>query len=1157
MAITATERTKIIELTVLMFNAAPGSTYLSQIVSIYEANGHNLQSLALTLAGTGAYQSLNPNFQTAADFATAFLTPLGLEGDTVARDFVIARFNAGASKGAIAYEGFVALTSLGSGASAQYTNALAILQNKTAVAEYYSVTKSVAETDLSDLQNALVGVTADPATVTAAEAAIDGGSAGETITLKTGVDTVKITSLTSVDTVVGVIDGGTPANSTFSIGDTITGNGKTILQLAVATTGAAAFTTVSKVGAVDIVAGAAGTVTLNAVNWSEVGAVNLLTGVDGLEVDVNALNAGADLSVGVGVSGSVSASYTNDIGAWVYSDRGSSIAMVSGGAVTGVVDASGSASASIWASGEGVALSVGDVSITAAGNDGSDAYFGVYNGSWNSQGGDITVGNVTMTGLTSDISLSVESWGHTASSKATNVTVGNVTLSGVGSASVSLDISNTSAGPVGNLTVGNVALTTGKNGDIDAYIALDGVKTAGNLAVGSVTVVGGVGSSASITISNEASAAGTKAATIGTSTVGGVGFNLAQSASLEYSFSASAYASGTGKATVGNVALGGFTGVLGQNASASVSIDVSAYSSGGAAAVGSVAIGASSFTLAVDASVDYSVSITAYSNGGKAATVGSVSEGALSVTAGINTTFSATNYIEAIGSTASSIGDVSVGAVTMVGDDGSYLNYYHDITSDGKLGNVSIGGLTETLGVSATGYWDHSVEAMTVGNLSVGAVSASVGKNSYFWGTFEASGWGGDVGTVNVGNVSMTAGASATAGFSVTVSASNDLGAVTIGSTTLNAAATSAYAYASYDFSAWSGDIGNVTVGDVSLSAGKSATASYYFEMSGETSIGNVTVGNVTLSSVGASAYAYAYLTIENDSVGTIGDFTVGNVKSTVNGAGAYGGFYVSVSSAASAGTLTVGNLDLSIGNAASKTGAYLEVDIVNTLESVTVGNISLTATGVRSLTDTTIAYDADVAITAADDIVVGNITVTGGDGKAEDFGTLTNWLTLTAGGTKTIGGVDYSGYGAVATLDVSGYLGAAFVKGGAKADVITDNKGANALTGNGGADTFKFVDTNTGKTEATADSITDFSNTGGDKIDLTPAVNVGNYGEATFADFASFLTGAEAANKAVFVGQIGGDSFVAVDKDGGLAVDFVIKLAGVSLSQVDVASFI
>jgi Ca2+-binding RTX toxin-like protein len=174
MAITTTERAQIIELTVLMFDAAPGSNYLSQIVSMYESNGHNLQSLARTLAITGAYQSLNANFQTAGDFATKLLAPLNLDTDAFARDFVMSKFNSGVSKGDIALAVMNALNNdVTSSSPAQYVAAKAILLNETEVATYYSVTKGIAETDLTKLQAVLNPVTADHASVATAEAIID------------------------------------------------------------------------------------------------------------------------------------------------------------------------------------------------------------------------------------------------------------------------------------------------------------------------------------------------------------------------------------------------------------------------------------------------------------------------------------------------------------------------------------------------------------------------------------------------------------------------------------------------------------------------------------------------------------------------------------------------------------------------------------------------------------------------------------------------------------------------------------------------------------------------------------------------------------------------------------------------------------------------
>lgn len=189
MALTAQERSDLIELAVLMFNAAPGSTYLSELTAIYESTGRNLAVVANILAGTPAYTQLNPNYQTAEDFAAAFLAPLGLEGNDEAVDFIVAQFNAGASKGAIAYAAMEALRGY-DGDNEELQAAKAALANKVEVAEYYSVTKGIAQSDLGVLQQVLANVTADEASVDAAKAAIDSGSgpAPTGYTLTTGID---------------------------------------------------------------------------------------------------------------------------------------------------------------------------------------------------------------------------------------------------------------------------------------------------------------------------------------------------------------------------------------------------------------------------------------------------------------------------------------------------------------------------------------------------------------------------------------------------------------------------------------------------------------------------------------------------------------------------------------------------------------------------------------------------------------------------------------------------------------------------------------------------------------------------------------------------------------------------------------------------------
>jgi len=204
MALTSQERTNIIKLVVAMFNAAPGATYLSDLTVAYEANGRSLAQLARTLTDTAAYKAINPVFQTAAEFSASLLTPLGLQNNSTAIDFVTAKFNAGVPKGSIAFD---VATALDATTDTQFADAKAILSNKTTVAEYYSVTKVVAQTNIGTLQAVISNVTKDASTVIVANAAIDNGvSTGQAISLTTSVDNVVGTS--GNDTFVAIMGTG-------------------------------------------------------------------------------------------------------------------------------------------------------------------------------------------------------------------------------------------------------------------------------------------------------------------------------------------------------------------------------------------------------------------------------------------------------------------------------------------------------------------------------------------------------------------------------------------------------------------------------------------------------------------------------------------------------------------------------------------------------------------------------------------------------------------------------------------------------------------------------------------------------------------------------------------------------------------------------------
>jgi len=169
MTITVEERANLIELMVGLFNASPGAHYLAELTTAYEATGRNMAQLASVLSSTAPFQALSPASQSAAEFASFFLAPLGLQDDSVATGFVTSRFNAGKSKGQVIYETLAALEQT---TAEGYRDAQALLHNKVAVAYYHSVTQGLSDVDITALQHVLDAVTKDAATVPTAQAAI-------------------------------------------------------------------------------------------------------------------------------------------------------------------------------------------------------------------------------------------------------------------------------------------------------------------------------------------------------------------------------------------------------------------------------------------------------------------------------------------------------------------------------------------------------------------------------------------------------------------------------------------------------------------------------------------------------------------------------------------------------------------------------------------------------------------------------------------------------------------------------------------------------------------------------------------------------------------------------------------------------------------------
>ena len=138
---------------------------------------------------------------------------------------------------------------------------------------------------------------------------------------------------------------------------------------------------------------------------------------------------------------------------------------------------------------------------------------------------------------------------------------------------------------------------------------------------------------------------------------------------------------------------------------------------------------------------------------------------------------------------------------------------------------------------------------------------------------------------------------------------------------------------------------------------------------------------------------------------------------------------------------------------------------------------------------------------------------------------------------------------------------------GDAGSDTITGRGGADTLTGGSRGDTFVFTSGDTGITEATADTITDFS-TGSDKIDVdAPGTYVEADGTST-ANLAAFITAADASLTTAsddiyaqynFKGE--GNTIVVIDENKSGTVntgDTLIILSGLSTADgLDGADFV
>jgi len=224
MAAFAPVRTQVLQLLVGMFNAAPGKNFLNEFAAFVEAvpaGTDPVVALANELASKAAFSNIHPRFQTGAEFAATVLANLGLTGNQIGTDFIVAQFNAGTPKGAIIARAVSELANF-NGTDAQLLAAKAQLANKVDVSTYYSVTKGVSSVELADLQGALAGVTGTASTVAAARTAIDevaANAAGQAFQLTANRDNIS-GSFQNDNFVARIIDN----QNTLQSGDVVRGS---------------------------------------------------------------------------------------------------------------------------------------------------------------------------------------------------------------------------------------------------------------------------------------------------------------------------------------------------------------------------------------------------------------------------------------------------------------------------------------------------------------------------------------------------------------------------------------------------------------------------------------------------------------------------------------------------------------------------------------------------------------------------------------------------------------------------------------------------------------------------------------------------------------------------------------------------------------------
>ena len=695
-------------------------------------------------------------------------------------------------------------------------------------------------------QAILAGVTDNDSSVLAAETLINTASTqpdpagyiidhelsppGETFTLTPNQDTVNPSSANAGDHVIGVVDGLPVAigGSTYTNGDIINGNGNTIVELTVQDltgAGAAAVATINNVKEIDITAASTGTINFSAVNWSSVGAVNLAKGTDGLSVFVDLLEDGTDLSIASGISGSLSADYVSGLEVDLFAGHASALSWINGD-VDATVAASESATfTAFMPTGD---VTVGDINATV----GQNGYFGAFVSA--SQSGDISVGNVTVAAETSaTVSVSV------SNTDGGSVTVGDVSM--LGGTYEYLGVFNFDA--TGDVLVGDVSMSVSASASLYLTVSNTGTtgESLGSLTVGNIDLALDHDSTGSVDILNY-NRYTTDGLSLGALTVGDLAIDLGRDSSFDVSITQSASGTtGNVLASFGDVNIGNLSGTIGTNSFLSYELFVNNSLSGD---IASVTIGNVDLALADGAVLSYYASVTADKGD-----ITSFVMGDVTVNLGVDASVDSMS-IDLNAFNGGNIDTVVIGDVSIIGTQAVTFAVSNDYNlgisaTNGIVDSVTVGNFTNVTGKDAGFQYDATVSGnLGVNDVTFGDFDLTAHDAQSYTFDLNVSAFSGDVGTVNVGDISIAATGTQTAFFDIAVSASGDAGVLNVGNISVD------------------------TTKDAFISMSLSSTAT----LAGDINIAGLSINGT--DTVGGGGYNGLFL-----SINTTGDVTLGDLN--------------------------------------------------------------------------------------------------------------------------------------------------------------------------------------------------------------------------------------------------------------------------------------